>query len=155
MKTWYRIIKNDLTLIPDCLEYYNEEYIEGKKEIKLFGNIEKASSSIPHIVEHRFIQLQDIEAILEYLNIQYRKTRSDVFQKWFENQKSARSLTARECEKYVDSDSYVNDIAELINDVALIRNLYLSLMKGIDAKSWQIGNITRLRVAGLEDASLN
>ena len=156
METWYKKVRDDLTLLPEFLDYYQNEYEDAKKEVKLLGagSLEKASASIPHIVEHRFAQLQDIEAILRHLNIQYEKMRSEVFQKWFENQKAARALTARDAEKYVDADLHVNELAELINEVALVRNLYLSIMKGLDNKSYQINNITKLKAAGLEDAKI-
>ena len=39
-------------------------------EIQDPENIEKASSQMPGIVEERFNQLQEIEGILEYLNIE-------------------------------------------------------------------------------------
>jgi hypothetical protein len=42
----------------------------------------------------------------------------------------------------------------LINEVALVRNKYLGIMKGLDAKGFSLGNITRLRIAGMNDAEL-
>ena len=36
----------------------------------------------------------------------------------------------------------------------MIRNKYLGLMKAIDVKQWQITNIVKLRVAGMEDTVL-
>lgn len=156
METWYKRVKDDVTQLPEFLEYYQNEYEDAKKEVKLIGagSLQNAAASLPHVMEHRFSQLQDIEAILKNLNIQYESMRSSVFQKWFENQKAARALTARDAEKYVDSDPDVNYLAELINEVALTRNLFLSILKGLDAKSYQINNITKLRAAGLEDAKI-
>ena len=42
----------------------------------------------------------------------------------------------------------------LINEVALLRNKWLGIMKGLDAKQWQLGHIVKLRTAGMEDVSL-
>jgi hypothetical protein len=36
----------------------------------------------------------------------------------------------------------------------LLRNKWLGVMKGIETKAFQINNIVRLRVAGMEDISL-
>jgi hypothetical protein len=33
----------------------------------------------------------------------------------------------------------------------MLRNKFLGIMKGLDTKQWQIGHITRLRTAGMED----
>ena len=45
-------------------------------------------------------------------------------------------------------------MANVVNEFALLRNKYLGLMKAIDAKQFQINNIVKLRVAGLDDAEL-
>src|SRR5574343_1599349 len=101
MDLWFPKIKKDITRLPEFLDYYQSEYDDAKQEVKLLGvgALDKAAAQLPAIVENRFTQLQDIEAVLEHLNIQYRKIRSDTFVKFFENQKAARALTAREAEK--------------------------------------------------------
>jgi hypothetical protein len=43
----------------------------------------------------------------------------------------------------------------LINEVALLRNKYLGIMKGLDAKQWQMGHVVRLRTAGMEDITVD
>ena len=107
---------------------------------------------MPGIVEHRFNQLQEIEAILEFLNVQLKKKRSEVFRKYTENYN--RALTSRDAERYVDGDAEVIEWHMLINEFAMIRNKYLGLMKAIDAKQFQINNIVKLRVAGMEDTTM-
>ena len=107
---------------------------------------------MPGIVEERFGQLQEIEAILEYLNIELRRTRSKFFKQYLENYQ--RALSSRDVEKYVDGEADVVDFEKIINEFALLRNKWLGVMKGIDMKQWQITNITKLRVAGMEDASI-
>ena len=42
----------------------------------------------------------------------------------------------------------------LVNEWALMRNRWLGILKGLDQKQWQITNVTKLRVAGMEDADL-
>ena len=62
---WYSKVSKDLSHLPDCIEYFYVQLDEAKKEIKVFGNLEKASANLPGIVEQRFNQLQEIEAVLE------------------------------------------------------------------------------------------
>jgi len=108
---------------------------------------------LPGITEQRFNQLQEIEAVLSYLNIQLRKIRRKHFQKYLEAYN--RALTSRDAEKYVDGEQEVIDFETLINEVALLRNRWLGILKGIDAKQWQMGHIVRLRTAGMEDISIS
>lgn len=149
---WYTKITNDLSALPDFVAYYESELVTAKSEVKVHGNIERNIAALPGITEYRFNQLQEIEAVLNFLNIQLRKTRRKHFQNYLE--KYNRALTSRDAEKYVDGEQEVIDFEVLINEVALLRNKYLGVLKGIDTKQWQLGHIVRLRTAGMEDATI-
>jgi hypothetical protein len=149
---WYTDIAKDISNIPDAVLHFEAELIEARKECKLTGNVERASASMPGVVEHRFGQLQEIEAILEYLNIELRRLKSSHFRKYLENYQ--RALSSRDCEKFVEGEADVVDFEKIINEFALLRNKWLSIIKALDQKQWQITNIVKLRVAGMEDASV-
>ena len=149
---WYSEVSRNINRIPDAVAYFESELNDAKNEVKLKGNVERASSAMPGIVEHRFNQLQEIEAILNYLNIELRRLRSSYFKKYLENYQ--RALSSRDVEKYVDGEADVVDYEKIINEFALLRNKWLGVLKGLDQKQWQITNITKLRVAGMEDASV-
>ena len=107
---------------------------------------------MPGITEHRFNQLQEIEAILNHLNIQLRKIRRRHFQKYLEGY--ARALSSRDAEKYVDGEDEVVDFETIINEVALLRNRFLGIMKAMESKNFMLGHVVRLRAAGMEDIQL-
>ena len=149
---WYSKVSRNIGEIPSAIQYFETELNAAKAECKLVGNVEKAASQMPGIVEHRFNQLQEIEAILNYLNIELRKLRSSFFRTYLENYQ--RALSSRDVEKYVDGEADVVDYEKIINEFALLRNKWLGVLKGLDQKQWQITNVVKLRVAGMEDASL-
>jgi len=146
---WYSRVVADLGAIPDFIAHYERELDEARKECKIGGLIERAIKELPGNTEHRFNQLQEIEAVLNYLNIQLRKIRRKHFQKYLEGY--ARALTSRDAEKYVDGEDEVIDYETIINEVAYLRNRWLGIMKGLDTKQWQMGHVVRLRTAGMED----
>ena len=150
--TWYSKVTSDLSYLPDFITHYEVELISAKSDVKVQGNVEKNISSLPGVTEYRFNQLQEVEAVLRYLEIQLRKIRRKHFQKYLE--KYNRNLSSRDAEKYVDGEEEVIDFEVLINEVALLRNKWLGIMKGIDAKQWQLGHIVRLRTAGMEDITI-
>ena len=152
MAGWYNKVSGNLTKIVDAIDYFEEELLEAKKECYIKGNVERNSAALPGVTEHRFNQLQEIEAILEHINIQLRKTRSKVFRNFLESYN--RTLTSRDADKYVDGDDDVVNLTSLANQFSLLRNQYLGIMKGLDTKQWQIGHIVKLRTAGMEDISL-
>jgi hypothetical protein len=149
---WYTRITSDLSVIPDFITFYESEIISAKQDVRIHGNVEKNIAALPGVTEHRFNQLQEIEAVLNYLNIQLRKIRRKHFQKYLEAYN--RALTSRDAEKYVDGEQEVIDFETLINEVALLRNRWLGILKGIEAKQWQMGHIVRLRTAGMEDITI-
>jgi hypothetical protein len=149
---WYSRITADLGAIPDFIAHYERELDQARAEVRLGGLVERNIKELPGITEHRFNQLQEIEAVLNYLNIQLRKIRRKHFQKYLENY--ARALTSRDAEKYVEGEDEVIDFETIINEVALLRNRYLGILKGLDSKQWMAGHIVRLRSAGMEDISV-
>ena len=117
MSTWYGKIVDDLGSIIDSISYYEKELNEAKYECRIKGSLEKSSSALPGITEHRFNQLQEIEAILEHLNIELRKERSKVFRKYLENYN--RQLSSRDAEKFVDGEDSVVTLTHLTNQFSL------------------------------------
>ena len=152
MSNWLTKVSSDISKLPDFISYYEAELLSAKQDVKIWGNVEKNISALPGITEHRFNQLQEIEAVLNHLNIQLRKIRRKHFQKYLEAYN--RALTSRDAEKYTDGEQEVIDYETLINEVALMRNKWLGVMKGLDAKQWQMGHIVRLRTSGMEDITL-
>ena len=156
MSGWYDRITadpNDQTPLIDCFAYYEKELLEARKDLVATGRIESMAKRLPGMAEYRFNQLQELEAILKYLNIRFDKARGKAYRQYLE--RYDRALSSKDAEKYADSDDDVTDLALLINHVALLRNKFLGISKGIDQLNWQITNIVKLRIAGIEDASLN
>ena len=152
MATHFNKIVEDLGNIVDAISYFERELEDAKWECRIKGSLEKLSASLPGLTEFRFNQLQEIEAILEHLNIELRRERSKTFRKYLESYN--RTLSSRDAEKFVDGEDSVVNLQHLCNQYSLLRNKYLGILKGLDVKQWQIGHITRLRTAGMEDISI-
>ena len=149
---WYNRVVSSLAEIPDFIAHYENELVDAKRDVRIGGYVETNIKELPGITEHRFNQLQEIEAVLNFLNIQLRKIRRRHFQKYLEGY--ARALTSRDAEKYVDGEDEVIDFETIINEVALLRNKWLGVMKGLESKQWMSGHIVRLRTAGMEDVQI-
>ena len=89
---WYSEVSRNINKIPDAIAYFEAELNDAKNEVKLSGNVERASSAMPGLVEHRFNQLQEIEAILNYLNIELRRLHSSYFKKYLENYQRSNQI---------------------------------------------------------------
>lgn len=149
---WFVRVKSDMSILPDMIDYYNLELEAAHKETRILGSLEQQNQALPGQVSYRFNQLQDLESVLKYLNVKYDKQRSDHYRRYLERYN--RELSDRSIEKYIDGEADIVDMLSVINEVALVRNKYLGIMKGFDVKSYSLGNITRLRIAGMNDSSL-
>src|SRR3712207_4506238 len=112
MSLWYSKVTanpDDFSPLVDAIAYYEAELDEARLETHLKGSVEKASSRLPGIMTHRFGQLQEVEAILRYLEIRMNKVKGAAFKKYLEAY--ARSLSSRDAEKYADADDGVIEIA--------------------------------------------
>jgi hypothetical protein len=153
VSNWYYKVTSDLSHIPAFIDYYEKELGEARKELSLKGkSLEKHAAELPGLVEQRFAQLQEIEAVLEYLNIDLRRQRSAEFKKFLEAYN--KTLSSRDAEKYVDGVKSIVDSTLLVNEVALLRNKFLGISKSFEAKNFMTGHIIKLRCAGLDDASV-
>ena len=150
---WHTKVSQNLTAIPDFINYYELELVNARKQVGIYGRVEKNITDLPGVTEERFGQLQEIEAVLNYLNIELRKLRRKFFQKYLEGYN--RVLSSRDAEKYVDGEQEVLDYEIMINEVSLIRNKFLGILKGLESKNFMLGHVVRLRAAGMEDITLN
>ena len=56
MAGWYNKVSDNLSNIIDCIDYYEGELAEAKKECYIKGNVERNSAALPGVTEHRFNQ---------------------------------------------------------------------------------------------------
>jgi len=153
VSSWYYKVTADLSNVPAFIDYYEKELDQARLELSLKGkSLERHAAELPGLVEQRFAQLQEIEAVLEYLNIKLKQERSAEFKRFLEAY--AKTLSSRDAEKYVDGVQGIVDTTLLVNEVALLRNKFLGISKGFEAKNFMTGHIIKLRVAGLDDASM-
>ena len=59
---WYSEVSRDISKIPSAVQFFEDELVNARVEVKLKGNVERAAAEMPGIVEHRFNQLQSLEA---------------------------------------------------------------------------------------------
>lgn len=149
---WFNRIVDDLSEIPSAVSFYEKELEQARFETTITGNLEKNAQELSGIMSYRFGQLQEIEAVLEHLNITYKKMRSGFYKKYLERYN--RELSDRSIEKYIDGEDDIVGMATLINELSLVRNRYLAIMKGLEIKHYQIGHIVKLRAVGMEDVNL-
>lgn len=153
---WYRKItsapEGDFTPLGEALEWFEDEYETARKELNVKGRLTEAEARLPGNAEYYYGLSVELEGILKWLEIQIDKTLAKARRQYLEHYN--RQLTDRMAEKYAEADPSVIDLRLLANHVALMRNKYHGITKGLEYLHFQLGNITQLYKAGIEDASL-
>ena len=87
----------------------------------------KNASALPGIVEKRFGQLQEIEAIPTSQHLT-KKNKNKIFpKKYLENYQ--RALSSPDVERYVDGEADVVDMEKIITSLSSLRNKWLGIPK--------------------------
>lgn len=154
MAGWFNKVKDDWqNNIVDAIIHFDAQADEARGETFLKGNLERNSREIPGNIAYRFGQLQEIEAILEFLNIELRKIHRKHYRKYLEHYN--KTLSSRDADKFAEGEQEYVDMEHIVNEFALVRNKFLAVMKGLETKQFQLGHIVKLRTAGMEDIVLD
>jgi hypothetical protein len=147
---------DELGPVADAFDYYMQQYTLGEAEVNTLmqrgKRLEEAARQLPGIVSHRYGQLQEIEQIIKYL--EYREKHLLGKKRRMFREHYNRDLTDVMVERYAESDPELLDLAEVRNMFALVRNKFLGLTKHHECLHFQLTNMTKLRVAGIEDTVL-
>jgi hypothetical protein len=137
---WSQKIRSNPSLLSDAIAFYATEYVSAKEDVEIsLRKLEREKMGSSHVFEYRLSQLQDLEAILKTLNINLMMLRKKLYKKFLEDTPKAN------IDFLVDIDDNVNALENSINEVALMRNLYLGILKGLHIKSSSVHMCIELR----------
>lgn len=151
-KEWYYVITKDWNTLPQFIEYFSNEADSAKTDLAIKGKLEDHNRTLPVIIESRFTQLQILNAVLEYFDIELRKEKSSLYRKYLEGYQ--RQLSSRDIEAYIIGEPSMVGLNLIINEISLVRNRFLGIIKSLESKSFSLNNIVKLRTAGLEDSRM-
>jgi hypothetical protein len=152
---WYNRVINapegDYNELANALAWYDAEYEEAIKVLNLEGKrIDKVAAMLGGLMSYYFGIQQEIDGIHQWLEVNYTKTFHKARKGYLENY--PRQLSERAAGQYAEADATVLAVRSLINEVALRNNLFQGITKGLEVINFRVGDVTRLRTAGLDDA---
>lgn len=138
--SWAQKIRSNPTSLSDAVKYYTTEYIKAKDDVEIVTHkLEREKLGTSHIFEHRLSQLQDIEAILKILNVQESNLRKSIYKKLVENGANSN------INYLIDLDESIINLETVVNELAMIRNLYLGILKGLHVKNASVYLCLKMR----------
>ena len=154
---WYSKVTTapdgDFVPLVEALAWYDAEYQRGLEDLKIEGKvIHNLSARIGGLMAYYYGVQQEIDGIHQWLEVIFTRTLHK--RRVYYTQGYNLKLTDTQARQYAEADDEVLDIRLLINEVALRNRLFQGVTKGLEFIHFQISNMTKLRVAGIEDATI-
>lgn len=149
---WFQVIRKDDTKLNDAIEFYLKEYEEAKKEVnvKSYMRMSDAIAAISSNFEHRLDQYSDLESIYQFFDNKYKKLRGALTQKIINN--SPKAINSTDLKAFIDANEVVAEYVDKLLLIDSVRKKYEGLSKAFDVLNWQMSNLVKLQIVGLDGA---
>lgn len=139
--------------LPNVLEQYENELLNADDNLRLKGKtIQVANRENPTWKSYYDQRKAELKTLVEYLEVQVKRVRGRLYRQY--NEKYSRELDHRAIEKYIDNEDAVLRTTEVLLEVKELYEKYQSIVEAFTARGYALNNITKLRVASLEDGEL-
>lgn len=157
IRSWYKRIAqapDDLALVPQAAAHFEDQYHEACAEAAALEGTRliAASSKLPGIVGYRYEQYNELKAIIELLEVREVALLGVKRRHYLEHYN--RALSDRMVENYTTSDTDIIALRELRGQITRVCRQFEALSRQHEYLHYQLGNIAKLRIAGLDDAIL-
>lgn len=135
----------------------------------IFENYEKHIQAAAPLFELEGMRLELIARVLPQHQTRYAQRAAEMKQvvKWLENYRAKlearftknysqgqRALAAREATTFINGEKDIVELNQLIIEASLLQLQLNEIVEGFKQMGWMVGNITKLRVAELQEVIL-
>ncbi len=143
-------LSNNPQLLIAELEKYENFLAENGDIFSLDGKkLEQLCKQHPQHVSTFRIKNYELKCIEDLFQSKLDKIYSDCWKKLNENNK--KILTQKDIHVYIQSDPDYRQTYELVLEITYIRKKYEATVDALDALGYSLNNITKIRVAQIED----
>lgn len=153
-KKWFHEVRADITVVVDALDWFSAELDAGFKDLEIMGNLEALNRHQPGLMAYYDAMHTDLEMIREYFERRLKKVRAVRLREWIDNPPTNAKLGSNDTKALLDADDEVSDAAELLEEVKFACKQLGSLMKSMDSRGYSLNNITKLRIAQMEEVEV-
>lgn len=139
-------------IIPFLPKY--EAKIEAARPIfKLEGRkLEEVMRTLPHYQSSYDQSYQELKSLEDWINIIKDKKTGKLWKKY--NEGYSKALSTRDIQAYIASEKDIVELNQIALEITLLKSNMQSIVESLKQIGWMVGNITKLRVAEMQDAIL-
>lgn len=159
MRNWLVLISgrpDDIAIIDEAYVYFSAEYEKARFELRpenLEGRrIREVAAKIPGMAEDVYAHWAELKAIVHFLENRVQAATQKSRKFYLEGYN--KTLGANQVENFAKADPEVIKLLDIQIKIELILNKWEGVTKGLASLSYQIKNLTELRVAGFEEATI-
>lgn len=142
----------DYKNLPAILAEYEAGLDENeiKERLRITGkNLQAANAEHPRWLFYYDSRRADLHTLVKYFEARTSAARGRLFKKYTETYK--RELSDRQKDKYIDNDEKYLMQYEVYLEVKEVYEKYEAVCDAFRARGYSLNNITKIRVASLED----
>lgn len=147
------INEENLASIIELLPKYEKKIQAAEPIFELDGKrLEEIAKTIPKYQHSYDSSYQELKGLEEMLNTIKEKRTAKLWKKYLEGY--SRTLSTRDIQAYIAGEKDIVEITQIISEVTLLKSQLLAVVEAIKNMGWMVGNITKLRVAEMQEAIL-
>ncbi len=139
--------------LPDMLAIYVSGLADAKEKIKITGKKLEISNSENsawlHYYDARRVELY---TLVKFFEVQVESVKSKLYKSYKEGH--SLSLGEREINKYINSEEAYLNIYGILLEVEEVHDLYKVVVAAFTSRNYTLSNITKIRVASLENVDI-
>jgi hypothetical protein len=145
--------EDKLSEILPILEKYDTKCKAAETIFQLEGRkLEEIMRTIPHYQASYDQSFQELKGIEEWLNVMKDKNVGKKWKKYTESY--SRQLTTKDIQAYIAAEKEIVEYNQLLVEVTHLKNSCESIVEAIKQMGWMMSNVTKLRIAEMQDAVL-
>ena len=139
--------------LPGILDDYEKELELAKDILEIKGKRLEAANVENAPWQAYYDQKKiDLSILVKYFEMEIARVRGKLFRSYKENH--SRELSEREINRYIDNEESYLTIYQLYLEVKEMYDRFESIVSSFTSRGYSLNNITKIRVASLEDVEL-
>ena len=138
--------------LPSIFENYEKHIKNAEKLFELEGiRLELIARNLPGHQKTYALRAQEMKQVMKWLENYKAKLEARFTKNYAQGQ---RALGVREATTFINGEKDIVELNQLIIEATLLYGQLNEIVEGFKQMGWMVGNITKLRVAELQEVEL-
>ena len=153
-KRWFPEVLKDIDKVADAIAWYEEELKTGFEEVDISGSLMGANQRQPGLIAYYDALQADLDALYALMERHHKTMKSLKLRELANAPPTNVRVTATDLKAMAETDPDVAGAEEIAAIVGDLYKQFSALMKALDQRGYALANITKIRIAGMEEVEV-